>query len=686
MKKDPICTPALVVFMFFACMPAVIFAADDPSGAASSSAVAPPVILRAATASDLRHAQNSIGLNPRSAYAKYSQLATPIGNDLAVTVKFLDHCRARSLPNGGLSLLANAVPPGLADVVAGENLTFRPSFTQHEDDLEAFENEGAAGSGNAQPDFSGILAINLAGRSKEQIMRSARALYALDCVEFISIAELDNIAPPPGDIAPRTFDFRADQTWRDSAPGVDIDYGWSYLAQGQLTSVIDIEQGLEEAHEDIVDIGVTELSVGSYAGNACNNDHGTGVIGILAAPDNGYGVTGAAIKAEKVGFISHNTTPDITQADAIVRASSNIDSGDIILLEIQVSGGVDLPNERVVGFVPAEFVEAVHMATSTATDAGYIVVAAAGNGNDVDAGEDLDLPYFDTWRSWGDSGAIIVGAGSSDDNHWRRPTSTYGSRVDVQAWGENVFTTGTGAVRSGSTCTPPADDIARLQTYRNFSGTSSASAVTAAVCTVLQSFSRQRYGSDLTPATMRLLLKLTGIPQTAGGPAGSIGPCVNVKNAIDNQLASDLTPASFPTGIYKFPQAFPISIYEEWVATEEAGGGSVEVSGSRLELKTVGNGNAEFAIADLHVDLAGAENVALQFDFQKLDKQSFHGADIDSYTGIGKADGVFISDGSSTWHRIPILGLEEQSFDLGMVTHRIGLDAVAAEVGITFNE
>lgn len=46
------------------------------------------------------------------------------------------------------------------------------------------------------------------------------------------------------------------------------------------------------------------------------------------------------------------------------------------------------------------------------------------------------------WRSWGDSGAIMVGAGDDTTAHNKIDFSNFGSRVDVQAWGMNVYSAG----------------------------------------------------------------------------------------------------------------------------------------------------------------------------------------------------------------------------------------------------
>lgn len=151
------------------------------------------------------------------------------------------------------------------------------------------------------------------------------------------------------------------------------------------------------------------------------------------------------------------------------------------------------------------------------TDAGVVVVGAAGNGN-----ENLDSSTYDEYMQRGDSGAIIVGAGSSNTSHNKLGFSTYGSRVNVQGWGENVFTLGYGyyAAYGGDP----------LQYYIDaFSGTSSASPFVASACVALQGLSDDLYGVRMGPTELRQLLIDTGIPQGAGG---HIGPFPDLVAAI----------------------------------------------------------------------------------------------------------------------------------------------------------
>jgi hypothetical protein len=99
--------------------------------------------------------------------------------------------------------------------------------------------------------------------------------------------------------------------------------------------------------------------------------------------------------------------------------------------------------------------------------------------------------------------------------------TTYGSRVDVQGWGINVFASGYG-------------DYYQIggdfdQNYTMFSGTSSATPIVASCVVVLQSYYHSLTGKYMTSKEMRDLLVDTGIPQ---GGSKHIGPLPNMKEAI----------------------------------------------------------------------------------------------------------------------------------------------------------
>src|SRR5690606_13783988 len=121
----------------------------------------------------------------------------------------------------------------------------------------------------------------------------------------------------------------------------------------------------------------------------------------------------------------------------------------------------------------------------------------------------------------GDSGALIVGGGTPDLSHNKISYSTYGARVNVQGWADNVATSGYGDWQIFG------NDM--NQQYTMFSGTSSATPIVAGCVAVLQSYYFSLTGEYLSPLEMRSLLVATGIPQGSGGP---IGPLPNMEAAI----------------------------------------------------------------------------------------------------------------------------------------------------------
>ena len=126
-----------------------------------------------------------------------------------------------------------------------------------------------------------------------------------------------------------------------------------------------------------------------------------------------------------------------------------------------------------------------------------------------------------------DSGAIIVGAGSASVQHSKLSFSTYGARVNVQGWGESVFTAGYGNYAQ------LGGDM-RQRYIATFNGTSSASPFIAASCAALQSYAVAHIGRRLAPQEIRAILVATGRPLQ--GTGGAIGPFPNLPVAADAVL------------------------------------------------------------------------------------------------------------------------------------------------------
>ena len=215
--------------------------------------------------------------------------------------------------------------------------------------------------------------------------------------------------------------------------------------RGSNVQVIDIERFFNEDHEDLPT--VTTFANGDVdAAFDPPYDHGTAVLGEVFGEDNGFGVLGIADQATP-GFV----TTAGGRPNAIDIAAANSVAGDVLLLELQRGG----PNGTCsggnqFGCVPEEFVQASYDAIVAAVADGIIVVAAAGNGF-----QDLDSDDYDaTFGTRPDSGAIIVGAGGApgctDRPRGRLDFSNFGSRVNLQGWGECVASTGYGDAEGSS--------------------------------------------------------------------------------------------------------------------------------------------------------------------------------------------------------------------------------------------
>lgn len=344
----------------------------------------------------------------------------------------------------------------------------------------------------------------------------AGKLEALEAVEYASLITL---TPPesPYDIPPPTPDYLELQGYLDPDPGVDMKYAWSLGLIGENINVRNIEYGLNVNHE-----GLNERNIGIGAGMEISPEvaessfnHGTAVFGIVYADDRNYGVTGMAHGAsEMLLFTLNSTTTGYDPVNTISLSIEYSDPGDVIIYEMQITCNPD----DLTAYVPVEYYNVYWDLTRATTDAGMFVVAAAGNGN-----QNLDDPYFDEYNGRGDSGAILVGAGTPNEEHAPLDFTTYGSRVDLQAWGREVLSLGYG------TYDIIGDDP--NQSYSLFSGTSAATPIVASCVIVLQSYYYSLTGSYMSNVGIRNLLVRTGIPQSL--PERHIGPIPNMKAAIE---------------------------------------------------------------------------------------------------------------------------------------------------------
>lgn len=440
-------------------------------------------------------------------------LRIPTTQGTPVEIKFSERMEIRLGADGRLRS-TRGVDLGQVESALQRHKTrnISPLMSVSADRLGALVAEARARSAGPVPD--------LASWHRLVLLPGADVQAALADLRALPEVEHAYVAPQPV-LPPVTPDFTANQiNYFGAAPsGTENVYARSLAGgRGAGVKVVDLEYDWHFEHEDL---GLSpSILITGQRWSDYGLDHGTAVLGILVGRDNGLGVTGGAPDAT-IRVASPFYFGGYRPADAIAVASSQMVAGDVLLLEQQTPG----PDG---GLIPLEWVASVYDAVRLATQAGRVVVEAAGNG-----GSNLDSPLyggrFD--RNQFNSGAIIVGAGNGENA--RLSFSTYGSRVDVQAHGTAVTTTGYGDL-FGST---PND-----QYTATFSGTSSASAIVSAGVTVLQGYQKYRGRPVLTSLGMASLLKSTGSPQ-AGSTTEHIGPKPNLRAGIANLDAPPPIPA-----------------------------------------------------------------------------------------------------------------------------------------------
>jgi hypothetical protein len=407
-------------------------------------------------------------------------------------------------------------------------------------DLDALARKAAARTGESLPDMSLWQRLTLpAGTDADAAI--AELLASGQVTD--AYAAPDAPPPPPQVQTPDTPDFTAMQGYLKAAPqGIDADFSRKDpRTRGAGVTIADLEYYWTANHEDLqldpiaTDLGKTAFP--QYPNFA--DEHGTAVFGEMVAKDNGYGVTGGVPDATMRGISPQRArptgSPQYNTAAALVYVGQFLSPGDIVLVEQQAVG----PNGGT-KYVPIEWQQANFDAMKGLAALGIIVMETGGNG-----GEDLSQPAmlgrFD--RTVRDSGAIIGGAGSATTRA-ALSFSSYGPRVDLQGWGEQIATTGSGGNLFGGT----APAMLTRRYTRSFSGTSGAGPIVVNAIAAVQSYLKATGQPVYDSAKMIELLRRTGTPATG---TRVMGPLPNLAAALkDVEVDAPVTSAAVsPAGV-----------------------------------------------------------------------------------------------------------------------------------------
>jgi serine protease len=346
----------------------------------------------------------------------------------AIVVKFHDDAGVRMGNAGRLTqkaVIAKGVPLGplqasfsaIEAQARSRGLALKRHFDlQTEEALDLWVARGKDRSGRALADLNSFYSMPLpAGTRYSQVADLVRKLASQPYVEAAYAATLAK--PGQGAASP---DFEGDQDYLDPGPnGIDARYGWTLPGgRGASVLIVDVEYAWNRAHEDLPAPFVDRNNDFLDPANGFTDDHGTAVVGVLAALNNDVGGTGIVSDAD-VGLssVQPQQPNQVSVAAAIQWAAERVNAGDFILIEQQVFGPssgtcacVSCPN-----YLPVEWELANFNAIQAATANGIIVVEAAANGS-----MNLDAPVYNNLfnRNTRDSGAILVGAGMSTARGW----------------------------------------------------------------------------------------------------------------------------------------------------------------------------------------------------------------------------------------------------------------------------
>ncbi|MCB9474395.1 MAG: hypothetical protein H6678_11340 [Candidatus Delongbacteria bacterium] len=500
-------------------------------------------LLSAATAPSV-FALHNMNLEQKNAFLprdQYLDLVTPDKvNTQHVVVQFIEDTRVR-LVDGRLVSLEGLNLDKFNNFLANHpEIRIRRNITSKTvEEVDAWIARGEELSGVDLVDMNNFYTLEIHATNQDP-KGLLEELLSDSMVETCYYHPLVQLATCNADVAPTTGNYFSQQDYLDPAPGgVDMNYAWNFSSYGNGSSgnwIMDIENDWCSNHEDMNDT----FSITNWDGsnNDADGDHGTAVMGIVGACNNGFGVTGMVHdNTMRAWSWSGNGDPYPDVSDSIAGVEGPMITGDTYLIEIHAPG----PSQGTTctcncgqfEYIAMEYWSANFNAIAANTANGLYCAQAAGNGS-----MNLDSAVYGGAfnRNVRDSGAVIVGAATDDATHDPTCWTNHGTRIDLYGWGQNVETLGYGDRFDGV-----GGNCAQEYTA-GFSGTSSATPIVAGTMASLALI--HRYGDAaawMSPTTLRSRLQINGTPQ-----ATDFTRELNVMPNLKGVLAPDLEP--YPAG------------------------------------------------------------------------------------------------------------------------------------------
>ena len=182
-------------------------------------------------------------------------------------------------------------------------------------------------------------------------------------------------------------------------------------ARGAGMRVADVEYEWRRTHEELGDRGLPAPVVtpgGSATFKA--EEHGTAVLGILGADDDGSGITGLVHASQiqpRLPVLRRRPPTSTTCCGRTLAAALDLRPGDVLLIEQQTQ----LARRRARSSPRSRRSRPMRDLIRAIVDTGVVVIEPAGNG-DRDLAS-FNLPWLADPADPGNSGALLVGAGDS---------------------------------------------------------------------------------------------------------------------------------------------------------------------------------------------------------------------------------------------------------------------------------